>query len=153
MSETYRPHREIYPQPRLDVALQTPARSSVPALLRSEATDRTLQTMKPLPFSLAILCLLSGPLDAAEAPRTPPRPNIVYILADDLGYGDLGCYNKDSEDPHAPPRPAGGRGDAVHRRARTDVGLHPDAVRDAHGPIRLALAAASAGVLGPWGSP
>src|SRR5438309_1703061 len=34
----------------------------------------------------AISCL--PPLLAAEA----MRPNIVLILADDMGYGDLGCY-------------------------------------------------------------
>ena len=30
---------------------------------------------------------------------TQQRPNIVFIMADDMGYGDLGCYNPDSKIP------------------------------------------------------
>jgi len=36
---------------------------------------------------------LAGCAFAAE-PATPAKPNVIFILADDLGIGDLGCYGQ-----------------------------------------------------------
>lgn len=46
--------------------------------------------MKP---SVLLSLLLAVTVHAAE------RPNVVIILADDMGYGDVGCYNKESRIP------------------------------------------------------
>ena len=44
--------------------------------------------------ALAVMIACLGWLvEASEASETRP-PNIVFIMADDLGYGDLGCYGQ-----------------------------------------------------------
>ncbi len=49
-------------------------------------------------ITLSLVALLPGAVAAADAPRPP---NVVMIVADDMGYGDAGCYGaKDIRTPN-----------------------------------------------------
>ena len=51
--------------------------------------------MRTIPYILIVIALAS----AAHA-ADPPRPNVLLILADDMGFSDLGCYGGEIATPN-----------------------------------------------------
>ncbi len=53
--------------------------------------------MKTGKISTTVSILFVACCSAYTAEKMPSNPNVIYILADDLGYGDVSCYNEYSK--------------------------------------------------------
>lgn len=49
---------------------------------------------------IRIVSLVAGLFGSTVLAVDPPRPHVLLILADDLGYSDLGCYGSEIETPN-----------------------------------------------------
>lgn len=96
---------DVVSRPAFKQALKGVGRDFLLGELGWRAVSRYHQNVMSFPQSLRLIsgfvelfvwsCLVGPDLARAQS-ANGRRPNIIYILADDLGYGDLSCLNSQS---------------------------------------------------------
>ncbi len=56
---------------------------------------------------LLFFTIMTG-LCSAQAPKASDKPNIIVIMADDMGYSDIGCYGGEIRTPNLDKLAEGG---------------------------------------------
>src|SRR3954468_3681229 len=83
--------------------------------------------------TVLIILALTGFLRVAARAEEKPKPNIIVILVDDMGFSDLGCYGSEIPTPNIDKLAAGGvkftqfynTGRCCPTRAALLTGLYP----------------------------
>ena len=107
----------------------------------------------------ATAALAGAPAWPAETPPPGKRPNVVVIMADDMGWSDLGCYGGEIDTPNLDRLAAGGlrfrqfynNAKCAPTRASLLTGLYSQQVGCHNGPERMRNCATVAEVLGTAG--
>ncbi|WP_166819734.1 arylsulfatase [Thalassoroseus pseudoceratinae] len=68
--------------------------------VRKTITDRELSHLTSLASRILVFVLLVTSSQDRCSAESKERPNVVLILADDMGFSDLGCYGGEIQTPH-----------------------------------------------------